>query len=82
MTLLRRAASLGNIEIIKAILDDYPESDRLRAVNLKDKCRRNVSHHVARSGNVESLNFILSLYTESEEQLQSVRTKVSFCGTL
>ncbi len=30
MTLLHRVASSGNIETIKAILDVYPESDRLQ----------------------------------------------------
>ncbi len=80
MTLLHLAAKSGNIEMIKAILDVYSESDRLQVVNLQNKCRRTALLHVAGSGNLDSLKFILSLSTESGNL--AMRTQVSSDGSL
>ena len=51
-------------------------------MRLSSSYGKTVLHHVAQSGNLESLKFILSLYTESEEQLQSVIRRAPRSGTL
>jgi ankyrin repeat protein len=73
-SVLHIAASSGDVQTTKAILEIYPEDQRLAAINQKDIDGVNVLHEAAFSSNSHVFDTILGVYTP-KRRLTAIRQK-------